>query len=151
MADRSRDRRAKIQVQAINPEGASLTVDEGGSFVDRCRSEMREHQGLEGACCCGAVMLCFFGSRLRRGDYWIQTLALLSVGECGPRFDGWTEVPWICGRWDTRLSQFWIQASCDQLYECWLSHWRIPGAKQPGVYCLIETYKVVEQYYNIIH
>lgn len=33
---RQKKRQAKIQAQAVNPEGASLTVDEGGSFVDRC-------------------------------------------------------------------------------------------------------------------
>lgn len=36
---RQKKRQAKIQAQAVNPEGASLTVDEGGSFVDRCISE----------------------------------------------------------------------------------------------------------------
>ena len=39
MADRKGDRQAKIQAQAVNPEGASLTVDEGSSFVDRCSTE----------------------------------------------------------------------------------------------------------------
>ena len=39
MADRKRDRQAKIQAQALNPVGASLTADEGGSFVDRCSLE----------------------------------------------------------------------------------------------------------------
>lgn len=40
---------------------------------------------------------------------------------------------------DSRLSQFWIRASCDQLYKCWLSRWRITGAEQPGVYCLLRA------------
>lgn len=48
MADRKRDRQAKIQAQAVNPEGASLTVDEGGSFVDRCSSECVSSKAWKG-------------------------------------------------------------------------------------------------------
>lgn len=68
MADGKRDRQAKIQAQAVNPEGASLTVDEGSSFVDRCSSECVSNKAWErGACCCSVVMLHVFGEWVEKG------------------------------------------------------------------------------------
>lgn len=146
------EKQAKIQAQAPNPEGASLTLDEGGSFVDRCTSECISSKALEGCALllrrCDAA--CFSGGRVgQRGLLDLSTGSLVRreawplVWSVNRERSGSSELPWLYRAEmlmlelrDSRLSQFWTRASCDQLYKCWLSRRRITGAEQPGVYCL---------------
>lgn len=146
------EKQAKIQAQVPNPEGASLTLDEGGSFVDRCTSECISSKALEGCalllCRCDAA--CFSGGRVgQRGLLDLSTGSLVRreawplVWSVNRERSGSSELPWLYRAEilmlelrDSRLSQFWTRASCDQLYKCWLSRRRITGAEQPGVYCL---------------
>lgn len=146
------EKQAKIQAQAPNPEGASLTLDEGGSFVDSCTSECISSKALEGCALllrrCDAA--CFSGGRVgQRGLLDLSTGSLVRreawplVWSVNRERSGSSELPWLYRAEilmlelrDSRLSQFWTRASCDQLYKCWLSRRRITGAEQPGVYCL---------------
>lgn len=102
------------------------------------------------------MLWCFASSKsgLGWGDYGIQVSALKSGGQHSACFDQWTMNRVAAGRCqknmgtemlmlgftaDSWLSQFWIRASCNQLYKCWLSRWRITGAERPGVYCLLSA------------
>lgn len=123
---RQKKRQAKIQAQAINPVGASLTVDEGGSFVDRCSSECVRNKAQEGRAAVAASWCCMsLESGLGRGDYGIQVSALESGGQHGPCFDQWTMNRVVAGKCHENmgakmlmlglaagswLSQFWIRA-----------------------------------------
>lgn len=77
---KKKEKQAKIQAQAPNPEGASLTLDEGGSFVDRCTSECISSKALEGCALllrrCDAA--CFSGGRVgQRGLLDLSTGSLV--------------------------------------------------------------------------
>lgn len=110
---------------------------------------VNKQQGLqEVRCFCCVVVLHVLRvgwARILLGDSW-------KLGERGPCSD-WLTVNRVAAvsrkggeimmaeLADSRLSQFWIWASCEQLYKCWLSRRRITGAEQPGAYCLLRARK----------
>lgn len=106
---KKKEKQAKIQAQAPNPEGASLTLDEGGSFVDRCSSECISSKALEGCALllrrCDAA--CFSGGRVgQRGLLDLSTGSLVRreawplVWSVNRERSGSSELPWLYGHRD---------------------------------------------------
>lgn len=103
---KKKEKQAKIQAQVPNPEGASLTLDEGGSFVDRCTSECISSKALEGCALllrrCDAA--CFSGGRVgQRGLLDLSTGSLVRreawplVWSVNRERSGSSELPWLYG------------------------------------------------------